>query len=93
MEYYLESRDYARADDQLEQIFEDYPDANFLDVMLLRWVYVAYRMGNFQKAHDKCSQLIFEYPASPHAAKAKQLLPTIKGELEKPEPKATVTTD
>ena len=83
VEYYLETRDYPRADDLLEQIFQDYPDANFLDEMLLKWVYVAYRMGNFQKANDKCSQLIFEYPASPHAGKAKQLLPTIKAEMDK----------
>lgn len=91
VEYYLQTRDYPRADDLLEQIFEDYPDANFLDVMLLRWVYVAYRMGNHQKAHDRCSQLIFEYPASPHAKKAKQLLPAIKAELEKAKPKGATT--
>ena len=85
-DYYLQTRDYPRADDLLEQIFQDYPDASFLDAMLLKWVYVAYRMGNHQKAHDKCSQLIFEYPASPHAKKAKQLLPAIKAELEKAKP-------
>ena len=73
----------------LEQIFEDHPDANFLDVVLLKWVYVAYRMGNYQKANDKCTQLIFEYPASPHAKKAKQLLPAIEAELDKSKPAAT----
>jgi len=83
VDYYLQTRDYPRANDLLEQIFQDYPDANFLDAMLLKWVYVAYRMGNYQRAQDKCSQLIFEYPASPHAKKAKQLLPAIKAELDK----------
>jgi TolA-binding protein len=83
VDYYLDSRDYPRADDLLEQIFQDYPDGNFLDSMLLKWVYVAYRTGNHKKAHDKCTQLIFEYPASPHAKKAKELLPAIKSELEK----------
>jgi TolA-binding protein len=83
VDYYLESRDYPRADDLLEQIFQDYPDGNFLDSMLLKWVYVAYRMGNHQKALEKCQQLVFEYPASPHAAKAKQLQPAIQGELQK----------
>ena len=83
VDYYLDSRDYPRADDLLEQIFQDYPDGNFLDSMLLKWVYVAYRMGDHKKAHDKCTQLIFEYPASPHARKAKELLPAIKSELEK----------
>jgi len=88
VDYYLQTRDYPRADDLLEQIFEDYPDANFLDAILLKWVYVAYRMGNYQKAHDKCAQLIFEYPAGSHAKKAKQLLPAIKAELEKAQPAA-----
>lgn len=89
VDYYLQSRDYPRADDLLEQIFQDYPDGNFLDSMLLKWVYVAYRMGNHKKAHDKCTQLIFEYPASPHAKKAKELLPAIKSELEKGAPAGT----
>ena len=83
VDYYLQSRDYPRANDLLEQIFQDYPDGNFLDSMLLKWVYVAYRMGKHKQAHDKCTQLIFEYPSSPHAKKAKQLLPAIKSELEK----------
>ena len=83
VDYYLQSRDYPRADDLLEQIFQDYPDGNFLDSMLLKWVYVAYRMGNHKKAHNRCSQLIFEYPSSPHAKKAKELLPAIKAELDK----------
>lgn len=85
VQYYRESRDYRRADDLLEQIFQDYPDANFLDSMLLEWVKVAYRMGDQKKALDKCSRLIFEYPASPHAKKAKEYLATIKGELDKGE--------
>ncbi len=83
VDYYLQSRDYTRANDLLEQIFEDYPDANFLDSMLLKWVYVAYRMGDYQKAKSKCTQLIFEYPASDHAAKAKKLLPAIEAEIAK----------
>lgn len=84
VDYYIFSRDYSRADDLLEQIFQDYPDGNFLDEMLLKWVEVASRMGNNQKAHDKCSQLMFEYPASQHAAKAKELLGTLKATPEKP---------
>jgi len=84
VDYYIQGRDYSRADDLLEQIFQDYPDGNFLDSMLLKWVDVASRMGNNQKAYDKCSQLMFEYPSSPHAKKAKELLTAIKASLEKP---------
>ena len=83
VDYYIYSHDYSRADDLLEQIFQDYPDGNFLDTMLIRWVEVASRMGNGQKAYDKCSQLLFEYPSSQYAGKAKQLLPALKAQLDK----------
>jgi len=81
VDYHLQTKDYVVAEDLLDQVFLDYQDEEFLDSMLLKWVLVAYRMGNFQKAHDKCSQLIFEYPGSPHAAKAKAILPKIEKKL------------
>jgi TolA-binding protein len=84
VDYYIEAHDYSRADDLLEQVFQDYPDGNFLDSMLIKWVDVASRMGNNQKAYDKCSQLLFEYPSSPYAGKAKELLPSLKPGAEKP---------
>jgi TolA-binding protein len=92
VDYYVSTRDYARADSLLEQVFQDYPDAGFLDSMLLKWVLVAYRTGDYQKSFNKCSQLIFEYPASAHAKKAKQILPKIETKLkatEKTEKKET----
>ncbi|MFO7870464.1 MAG: tetratricopeptide repeat protein [Kiritimatiellia bacterium] len=81
VDYHLETKDYVVANDLLEQIFMDYQDEDFLDSMLLKWVLAAYRMGNFKKAHDKCAELIFQYPGSPHAQKAKQLLPRIEQKL------------
>ena len=83
VDYDLETKDYAQANQLLEQIFQDHPDAGFLDGMLLKWVLVAFRMGDYQKAHDKCSQLLFEYPESSYAAKAKQILPKIEARLKK----------
>ncbi len=82
VDYHVENKDYARADDLLTQVFQDYPDGDFLDAMLLKWVIVAYRMNDFPKAYNKCSQLIFEYPASPHAKKAKEILPKIEGRVK-----------
>lgn len=82
VDYQVETKDYARADDLLTQVFQDYPDGDFLDGMLLKWVIVAYRMNNYQKAYDKCSQLLFEYPASPHAKKAKEILPKIEAKIK-----------
>ncbi len=78
VDYYVESKDYAQADYLLEQIFQDYPDAAFLDSMLLKWVITAYRMGNFEKAKEKANKLLFEYPASPFAAQAKNVLPQLE---------------
>lgn len=83
VDYHLETKDYVVADDLLEQIFLDYQDEEFLDSMLLKWVLVSYRMGNFEKAFDRCSQLIFEYPGSPYAAKAKAILPKIEERMKR----------
>jgi TolA-binding protein len=82
VDYYINTRDYAQADDLLEQIFNSYPDAGFLDRLLLKWVQVAYRQGNIQKAHEKCQRLIFDYPESPYAGPARGLLQQIEQRLK-----------
>ena len=46
--YYISTKDYARAVELMEQVFQDYPDASFLDKMLLKWVIASYRMGNYR---------------------------------------------
>lgn len=81
VDYHVETKDYVVADDLLEQIFIDYQDEGFLDSMLLKWALVSYRTGNYQKAYEKCSQLIFEYPGSRYADEAKVLLPKIEQKL------------
>jgi TolA-binding protein len=91
VDYYVMTKDYQQADDMLDQIFQDYPDGKFLDSMLLKWVLVAYRMGNVQKAYDKCSLLLFEYPSSPHAETAQSLLPKIEARL--PQAGASAATE
>jgi TolA-binding protein len=72
--YYIESKEYTQADYLLDQIFQDYPDAAFLDSMLLKWVIAAYQMGNYEKAREKCAKLLFEYPGNPCAAQAQTIL-------------------
>jgi len=83
VDYYVDQNDLGQATSLLEQTFQDYPDALFLDSMLLKWVLVSYRQGDYPKALAKCNQLIFSYPDSPHAAKAKQILPKIEAQLKK----------
>ena len=82
VDYHIEKKDNTAANDLLEQIFQDYPDAQFLDAMLLKWVMVAYRTGDFQKAYDKCTQLLFEYPASAYAERARAILPKIEQKVK-----------
>jgi TolA-binding protein len=83
VDYFVDQNDLGQANSLLEQTFEDYPDASFLDSMLLKWVLVAYRQGDYPKALEKCTQLISGYPESPHAAKAKQILPKIEAQQKK----------
>lgn len=71
-DYYIETRDYARAVQLMEGVFIDYPDASFLDTMLMKWVQASYRMGDLSTAKAKCDQLLAEFPASPWASKAKE---------------------
>ncbi|MFM8634257.1 MAG: tetratricopeptide repeat protein [Planctomycetia bacterium] len=82
VDYHIEKKDNTAANDLLEQIFQDYPDAQFLDAMLLKWVMVAYRTGDFQRAYDKCTQLLFEYPASAYAERARAILPKIEQKVK-----------
>ena len=83
VDYYVETKDYSQANSLLEQVFQDHPDANFLDAMLLKWVLVAYRSGEVAKAYEKCSKLLLEYPESSYATKAKQIMPQIEARLKK----------
>jgi len=92
VQHHIDSQDYARATDLLGQVFRDHPDGEFLDQMLLKWVEVALKMGDYRVAKTKCEQLIFSYPGSPHARKAKDdYLPSINRMIEsttkKPAPK------
>ncbi|MDD5679227.1 MAG: tetratricopeptide repeat protein [Kiritimatiellae bacterium] len=81
-DYYIESKEYNKADQLLEQIFQDYPDASFLDSMLLKWVIAAYQMGNYDKAREKCTQLLFEYPGNQFAAQAKTILSKLERKIK-----------
>ena len=72
--HYVDSEDYAQAASLLDQIFADFPDAGFLDEMLMLWAQVAYRMQDTEMAKAKLRQLVFEYPSSKHVAEARKKL-------------------
>lgn len=81
VDFHILTKDFRVADDILTQIFIDYQDGDFLDSMLLKWVRVAFDMGDIQKSYDKCDQLLSEYPESVHAQKAQKILPTLEKKL------------
>jgi TolA-binding protein len=82
VEYYIRAKDYAQANDLLDRIFQDYPDAEFLDQMLYKAVIAAYNSSDFKRAYAKANQLLSEYPSSKDAATVKNILPRIEKRLK-----------
>jgi TolA-binding protein len=80
--HYIDTKDLVQANETLERVFEDYPDAQFLDEMLLHWVTVSYQMGDYARAYEKCQQLLVEFPNSSYAKTAQKYLPRIKEVME-----------
>lgn len=78
--HYVETDAFAQAADLLENVFNDYPDAAFLDEMLLLWANVGYRMGDKATAKAKLQKLIFDYPTSKFVADARKKLAGIEAE-------------
>ena len=78
--HYVETEAFAQAADLLESVFSDYPDAAFLDEMLLLWANVGYRMGDTDTAKAKLRQLIFDYPTSKHVSEARKKLAGLEEE-------------
>ncbi len=81
--HYVETENFAQAADLLESVFADYPDAAFLDEMLLHWANVAYRMGDKETAMAKLRQLVFDYPTSTHVEEARKKLAGLEAESGK----------
>lgn len=74
VDYYISIRDYNRAQETLERVFQDYPDAPWLDEMLLKWGVVCHRLGNRSEAIAKFRRLLEEYPGGRSAKQAMDFL-------------------
>lgn len=72
--HYVDTEDFAQASALLENVFSNYPDAAYLDEMLMLWAKVAYKMGDTEMAKAKLRQLIFDYPSSKQVADAQKKL-------------------
>ena len=74
MDYYISIRDYNRAQETLERVFQDYPDAPWLDEMLLKWGVVCHRLGQREAACEKFRRLLEEYPGGASAKRAAEFI-------------------
>lgn len=77
--YLIETRDLDRAADTLDRVFQDYPDAPWLDEMLLRWGIVYYRKGDRTTAIEKFQRVLEEYPGGAAAQQAAGFIQRLGG--------------
>ncbi len=87
--HYVETESFAQAAGLLESVFDEYPDAAFLDEMLLLWANVAFRMNDSATARSKLQQLLFDYPTSQYVNEARKRLTALEGEKPAAEEKET----
>ncbi len=80
--HYVETDSFAQAAGLLESVFAEYPDAAFLDEMLLLWANVAFRMNDTATAKSKLQQLLFDYPNSQYVAEARKRIAGLEGEAK-----------
>lgn len=80
IDYYITTRDYSRCIETLERVFQDYPDAPWLDEMLLKWGVVCHRMGNREEAIAKFQRLVEEYPGGQAANQGTQFIKRLSGD-------------
>ncbi|BCX49280.1 hypothetical protein HAHE_31880 [Haloferula helveola] len=76
--FYYQKEDYARAVDVFENVLADYPDANFLDVILFNYGRCLYKLGRKAEARRKFDQLINDFPESEIAPEAKKIVDALK---------------
>ena len=74
VDYDISIKSYSAAQETLERVFQDYPDAPWLDEMLLKWGVVRHRLGDTEGAKEKFRQLLDEYPGGKAAKTASDFL-------------------
>lgn len=79
--YYEQSKDYARAVNTVQLILQDYPDAGWLDEVLLLGGVAAYRSGDLQLARDWFGKIMEEYAQGKAAGKAVKFLVAVEQKL------------
>jgi outer membrane protein assembly factor BamD (BamD/ComL family) len=82
IDFHIESRDYNRCLELLQTVFTDFPDASFLDEMLLKWGVVLAQMQRYSDSLEKLQQVINEYPNSTAASKATKVLDVVSKKVK-----------
>ncbi|MCC5848397.1 MAG: tetratricopeptide repeat protein [Verrucomicrobia bacterium] len=72
--FHITQRDYLRSVELMDRVMQDYPDAPWMDEILVKWGVVAFRMGNRNVAIQKFMQVLEEYPNGASAGQARNFL-------------------
>ena len=82
-EYYMEGRDYARANDYLERVTLDFPDFDRLDKTTYMRGICAYRRGDVHLANSLMHEVVEKYPGSAVAKSAGKIIQVLVKKLAK----------
>jgi tetratricopeptide (TPR) repeat protein len=72
--FYYQKEDFTRAVDVFENVLSDYPDANFLDVILFNYGRCLFKLDRKAEARRRFEQLINDFPESPIAPEANKIV-------------------
>ena len=74
VDYYVSIKSFSKATEIINRVLEDYPDAPWLDEMLLKWGVILHRQGDREGAVAKFRQILEEYPGGKAAKQATSFL-------------------
>jgi TolA-binding protein len=81
-EYYMENRDYARAQEYLERVTLDFPDFDKLDKATFMRGICVYRSGDVQLAYTLMHETIEKYPGTASAEAAAKIVKLLAKKLK-----------
>ena len=80
VDYYVSIKTYPHALEIVKRVFQDYPDAPWLDEILLKWGVVLHRQGDKDGSIAKFRQILEEYPEGESAKQAASFLKRLEAE-------------
>lgn len=80
VDYYVAIKTYPHALEIVNRVFQDYPDAPWLDEMLLKWGVILHRQGDKEGGVAKFRQILEEYPGGGSAKQAASFLKRLEAE-------------